>query len=346
MANGFKGLGKLMIATYVDGALAALRSGDVRTAHDKAVRACEMRPSQEHLQKLGLVFYAHGKLLTSEGRLDEATAAFSRAVKCAERCQAFRLRSRAAETASRHPSRRTVPRRLKVRSFCSDMGARINLSLSSLPAAPFLHVVRKAGYLNPPIVALRGKPSLEEFHALGTYRWQGDQNSSDRFTQWVRRLKNGDRTVAEHLGLLLGDWIWAETAVLRDADFLVTVPADPQRQGQRGFNPPDVLAEAIQERLGIPVLKDVLARSESSRARELSYADVRESFHHGREVSKIRGWNVLLLDDVATRGHTLRACSEHLHIGGARRVICVALAQAVTTHREREATRALGTPSN
>ena len=326
-----------MAPTYAETALAALRAGDIRTAYKKAVHACQIHSNQDDLQKLGSVFYAHGKLLTSEGRLTEATSNFTRAVKCTDRNETFRLRARTAGKALRHQSRPIVQRRLEVSSFCQTMSTRINLSLSNLPTAPFLHVVRKAQCLHPPMVALREAPRLDEFHALGTYRWQGDEKSSDLFTRWIRRLKSGDRAVATHLARLLGDWICAKASVLQDADFLVTVPGDPQREAQRGFNPPDVLAEALQECVGIPIRKGVLARSRSSRARDSSYTDVVAGFHRGKKADSVNGWRVILLDDVATRGYTLRACSDRLQDAGAKRVVCVVLAQAVTTRREREA---------
>ena len=331
-----------MAPTYAESALTALKAGDIRTAYKKAVHACQIHSNQDDLQKLGSVFYAHGKLLTSEGRLTEATSNFTRAVKCTDRNETFRLRARTAGNALRHQSRPIVQRRLEVGSFCQTMSTRINLSLSNLPTAPFLHVVRTAKCLHPPMVALREAPRLDEFHALGTYRWQGDEKSSDLFTRWVRRLKNGDRAVATHLGQLLGDWICAKTPVLHDADFLVTVPADPQREAQRGFHPPDVLAEKIQECVGIPFLKGVLVRSDSSRARDLPYTDVLGGFRRGKRGNRVDGWHVILLDDVAARGYTLRACSKHLQDAGAKRVVCVVLAQSITTRRERETTSPLG----
>ena len=215
------------------------------------------------------------------------------------------------------------------------MNGKRNVTLSDLPRAAVLHYVRKAGYLYPPPVGLREEAHLDEFFALGTYRWQGDENSGDQFTRWVRRLKDGDRIVSKHLGRLLGDWIWSETDCVKDTDFLATVPGEPQREAQRGFNPPDVLGGAVQDCLGVPLLLSVLERDESSRARELAYQDILTSFSLGNTVQQIEGRSVLLLDDVATRGYTLRACSEHLRDAGAKRVVCVVLAQAVSTRCER-----------
>ena len=347
MGNSLSDLGKLLAATNASGALNSLARGDIRTAYKQAVRALQLQLSEEDRRQLGKVFYAHGKLLTSEGQFRKATADFAKAVDCSDHNnETFRLRHRTAVRALKQLFCRVISqgsepiadgnliRRFDVVSFCTDMCAKHNASLSDLPQAAILHYVRQAGYLYPPPVRLPEEAHLDEFHALGTYRWQGDEKSGDQFTRWVRRLKDGDETVSKHLGRLLGDWIWSETDCVKDTDFLVTVPGGPQREAQRGFNPPDILAKAVQDCLGVPLLLSILERDESSRARGLAYQDVRRCFSLGKAAQQIKGRSVLLLDDVAARGYTLRACSEHLCNAGAKRVVCVVLAQVVSTRRE------------
>lgn len=338
-------LGGLVAANCVRGALSALAAGDVESAYTKAVRASPMRLSYEDRRRIGEVFYAHGKLLTSEGQLNKAAGDFAKAVACSERNETYRLRNRTAQQAVRRvASEGSTPiaganlrREFDVVSFRNDMRGKRSVPLSNLPQAAVLHYARTAGYIYPPPVPLPEQAHLDEFHALGTYRWQGDEKSSDKFTGWVRRLKDGNKTVANHLGRLLADWIWSETDCLKDIDFLVTVPGVPRREAQRGFNPPDELAVAVQDCLGVPLLLRVLNRRESSRARELNYREVQAGFSLGKTVQQISGRSVLLLDDVATRGYTLRACSELLRETGVIHVVCLALAQAVSTRRERQA---------
>ena len=195
--------------------------------------------------------------------------------------------------------------------------------------------VREGRYIHQPTVPLSEEANLDGFHALGVYRWQGDEKSADDFSCWIRRMKDGERIVAEHLGRLMADWIWSETDCLKDTDFLVTVPGDPQREAKRRFNPPRVLADAIEGHLGVPVLANALERTESPHARELSYQEVHHCFSLGKASSQVDGRSIVLVDDVATRGYTLRACFDHLRSAGARRVVCVVLAQSITTLRER-----------
>ena len=338
MGNSLGDLPKMVSAASATGALRALARGDIETAHEKAVYADRRQLTESDRQKLGDVFYAHGKLLTSKGELPSASRDFQHAVACNGDNETFRLRNRWTTRALREPSRIEVGRRLAIMKFCRDMAVQQNVALSDLPPAAFLHVAQKAQSICPPTVKLPEAGYLDDFHALGTYRWQGDAKSGDLFTRWVRRLKTGDKVVTAHLGRLLADWIWSETDILKDTDYVVTVPGEPHREGERGFNPPDILATAIQDSLGVPVLTGALVRKESLRARDAgSYAEVRTGFGLGRSAHKIQEWSALLLDDVATRGYTLRACAQLLRSARAKGVGCVSLAQSISTLRERRA---------
>ena len=347
MGHNLSDIGKILATTTASDALRDLSRGNVQVAYKAAVRALQLPLREEERRQLGKVFYANGKLLTSEGRFDRATEDFAKAVDYNNQNKTFRLRHQAAVRALEQSSFRVISqdserfadanqisRRLDVVSFCNDMCTKRNVSLSNLPPAAVLHYVRKAGYLYSPRVRLPKAPPIDEFLALGTYRWQGDEKSGDQFSRWVRRLKDGDIVVSKHLGRLLSDWIGSETDCLKDTDFLVTVPGEPQREARRGFNPPEALAKVVQGYLGVPLLLNVLKRNESSRARELTYQDVRRCFSLGKTAKQIEGQSVVLVDDVATRGYTLQACAEHLRDAGAQSVVCVVLAQSVTTHRE------------
>ena len=351
MGNSLGDLGKMLAKTAAREALAYLDRGDVQAAYEEADRAVQRGLGSMERRHLAKVYYAHGKFLTSKGRFDKATADFAKADNYSDHDMTFQLRHRTAKQALKQSFCRGISqnidpildvsyiRRSDVVSFCDDMNGKRNVPLSDLPQAAVLHYVREAGYLYPPPVGLREGAHLDEFHALGTYRWQGDEKSSDQFSRWIRRLKAGDEIVSKHLGRLLSDWIWSETDCVKDTDFLVTVPGDPQREAQRGFNPPHMLMEAIRDRLGIPLLLGVLEREESSHARDsTSYQDIQRFFSLGEAAQRIEGRSVVLVDDVATRGYTLRACSEHLRDAGAQRVVCVVLAQSVSTQVEKRKT--------
>lgn len=345
-------LGAVLADTLAAEALRRFSDGDVRGAQSKASRALKADPKGDFRKRLGIVFYSHGKLLSSEGMIQMAVRDFQTAVDCDSRNELFRHRLRVARHALQHSRRwASAPtgataagsdfvRRARVVDFCHDMKAKRTVSIENLPHQPVLHFVTEAGYVHRPLAKLPSATHLDGFHALGTYRWRGDVKASDTFSRWIRRMKDGERTVARHLGGLLADWTCSSPDCAADADILVAVPGAPQRENERGFNPPEELAKELEGILGIPFLSKALSRDNAPRSREAPYEVLRRSFKQGKNAAQVKGRCVLLVDDVATQGHTLRACSELLHEAGAMRVVCVVLAQAVSTLREQRAAAA------
>lgn len=353
--RGLGNVGAVLAGTLAKEALRHLSDGDVAAAQSQASRALKADPKGDFRKRLGKVFYAHGKLLTSEGKIQMAVRDFETAVDCEDRNELFRHRLRVARKAiecSRQwggaPTGATtanteVPRKERVIQFCHDMKAARNVSIENLPQQAVLHFVNEAGYIHRPLAQLPAAMYVDEFHALGTYRWRGDVKARDTFSRWIRRMKDGERTVARHLGGLLADWTCSMADCAANADFLVAVPGAPQRENERGFNPPEELAKELEGILGIPFLSKILSRDNAPRSRETPYQVLRRSYKPGKNADRVKDSCVLLVDDVATQGHTLRACSELLRDAGAMRVICVVLAQAVTTLREQ---RAAGVPDS
>ena len=114
--------------------------------------------------------------------------------------------------------------------------------------------------------------------------------------------------MAEELyGLLLReDW-------LEEVHALVPVPMPAKRLASRGYNQADLLAKALAEATGLPVL-DLLERTRETpqQARLKSkerWENLRGAF---RARTDARGLRLLLIDDVRTTGATLEACAEAL----------------------------------
>jgi len=109
---------------------------------------------------------------------------------------------------------------------------------------------------------------------------------------------------------------------------LVPVPLHPARRRRRGYNQAEQLACALARRRGLNV-SDVLVRSgpairQVGRDRSQRLRGVMGSVEPARGASIPT--RVVLVDDVATTGATLRACAAALSAGGARsvRAICFA----------------------
>lgn len=125
---------------------------------------------------------------------------------------------------------------------------------------------------------------------------------------------------------------------LRDADLLVPVPLHFIRRHARGYNQAELLARALSDRIGVPVV-DALRRRRWTRPqaglhREARRRNVAGVFEVRRaETVPVKGRRALLIDDVCTTGATLEACARALREAGARRVDALTLARGMIRGR-------------
>jgi len=116
----------------------------------------------------------------------------------------------------------------------------------------------------------------------------------------------------------------------RDFDMIVPVPVHRTRLIRRGFNQSIVLAQRVSAATGISLKRTLLRKIKDTppqvglpRAARLK--NIRGSFgvSHPHQLTDRR---VLLIDDVATTGATIREAAKVLMKAGARRVDAVVLA--------------------
>jgi ComF family protein len=112
------------------------------------------------------------------------------------------------------------------------------------------------------------------------------------------------------------------------ADVLIPVPLHPKRLKQRGFNQALLLAKAFPQ---IPVYQQALLRVRNTTPQvELKPQERRDNVKGAFAVpdpARIKGQNVLLLDDVYTTGATVAECARVLRRAGATQVEVVTVAR-------------------
>lgn len=150
----------------------------------------------------------------------------------------------------------------------------------------------------------------------------------------IQRFKYEGKTFLVRPLAQLVTHIAAGLADNHDSEFIVPVPLHPRRLRQRGFNQVSLLARQLGSKLRLPVDYSLLKRSrwtepQTGLSRKQRAKNVKGAFDLSNQ-KKVRGKNVLLLDDVFTTGETVNQCVRVLRDGGAREVTVLTVARTVT----------------
>lgn len=149
----------------------------------------------------------------------------------------------------------------------------------------------------------------------------------------VHALKYGNRRdLAVLLGAAAAEWLseaWPRRS--RNPCRIVPMPLAPSSRRVRGYNQAELIAQACAERMPHALCDaSALARSDAMRQSRQENRRKRaqniEAVRFYADASRVAGHDVVLLDDVATTGSTMRAARGALLEAGARSVLCLALA--------------------
>ncbi|MSQ37626.1 MAG: ComF family protein [Chloroflexi bacterium] len=140
----------------------------------------------------------------------------------------------------------------------------------------------------------------------------------------IHRLKYRDeRGIATELGGLVAERMAADLAVGAVLDAVVPAALHPARAVARGYDQARLLADAVAERTGLPVIPALRRVRPGTPQVRLDRA-AREANLRGAFVPvtrhALRGLRVALIDDVTTTGATLRAAAAATRAAGARSV--------------------------
>lgn len=137
--------------------------------------------------------------------------------------------------------------------------------------------------------------------------------------------------VGRSLADMMGDR-WSLYPELGIPHALVPVPLHPRKRRVRGFNQAAVLAEGVSKASGIPALELLRRRTndtpQARRSRDARVGRLTGAF--AATAADLGGARLVLIDDVATSGETLRACAKALLQAGAVDVRAYVLALGST----------------
>lgn len=144
-------------------------------------------------------------------------------------------------------------------------------------------------------------------------------------------LKYGNRT--ELAGPIARQMAHAGQSLLVGADLLVPVPLHRWRLLSRRYNQAALLAWKLSRLSGVPCVPDLLRRRRATRPLgglgAIERAVMLEDAFAlpARNVPRVRGRRVVLVDDVLTSGATVTACARLLWVAGAAGVDVLAAAR-------------------
>ena len=118
--------------------------------------------------------------------------------------------------------------------------------------------------------------------------------------------------------------------LVADADFIIPVPMHKWKRLFRLYNQSQILASEIAYLSGKKMVPDILLKTKHTKSQTgLSKKHREENLKGSINVmknDKIKGSNIVLVDDVMTTGSTVHLCSQKLKKAGAKsvNVICIA----------------------
>ncbi|MGZ5221320.1 MAG: ComF family protein [Chitinophagaceae bacterium] len=195
---------------------------------------------------------------------------------------------------------------------CSGCGSDIlnkesMLCMRCIDSMPETNFERHAG--NPVEKKFWGRIHLE--HATAQYYFTRESLIQQLMHQFKYK---GNREVGAQLGKMMGESL--KNSNRFTIDVLIPLPLFPAKEKRRGYNQATVLCEGMAESLQVPVLKDVIIRSQHTDTQTKKGRIERWQNMEGKFVlvkpEAIMNKNVLLVDDVITTGATLEACGTEL----------------------------------
>ncbi len=143
------------------------------------------------------------------------------------------------------------------------------------------------------------KKQSATMHSLGLYQ--------DPLVSLVWAKYYGNRLAAQQLGYVIAD---RTVLSFIEFDYIVPVPLHWSRYAWRWYNQSEIMAQAVSERTGKPVVslvKRVLFKKpQASLSRDERTANMAGVFTLAENAMQYKGKSFLVIDDVATSGATIR----------------------------------------
>lgn len=118
-------------------------------------------------------------------------------------------------------------------------------------------------------------------------------------------------------------------------DVLIPIPLGKNRLKERGYNQVALVARPLAYLLGIQFEPDALWKTRETRSQVgLTISERSENVRDAYQADSklVKDKSVLIMDDVATTGSTISACTAALPAAGAQEVFVLTIARALPHH--------------
>ena len=153
-------------------------------------------------------------------------------------------------------------------------------------------------------------------------------------------IQNGLHTMKYRRNIGLGEAIALQmTDFVRSLnwqlDILIPVPLGKKRLKERGYNQVALVARPLAYQLQLRYEPAALQKTRETRSQVgLTVSQRSENVQNAYQADSkvVQGKSVLIMDDVATTGSTISACTTALHSAGAQEVYVLTIARALPHH--------------
>ena len=153
-------------------------------------------------------------------------------------------------------------------------------------------------------------------------------------------VQNVLHTLKYHRNMGVGDSLAIQMKEFVDSlhwpvDTLLPVPLGKKRLKERGYNQVGLVARSLAYETGLEYAPQALWKSRDTRSQVgLNISERKENVRNAYQANPeaVKRKSVLLMDDVATTGSTISACTDALLSAGAREVYAITIARALSHH--------------
>ncbi len=142
----------------------------------------------------------------------------------------------------------------------------------------------------------------------------------------------GNRAFGEALAVQMADFF---QSLDWQADMIIPVPLGRKRMQERGYNQVALVAEPLAYAVDMAYSSKALWKARETRSQvglniSERQQNVRDVYQADEKI--VKGKSVILMDDVATTGSTILACTDALMSAGACEVYALTIARALAHH--------------